>query len=428
MRVMDDWRTEGSIDDGMSGKVFVVGNTVYVIDDYTWDYVRYWTRTKSDKVYDGVLRVDGGKTWLYTNGLYYNVPNIDFDDDDESGNASPDNWYNAWGGVDASTIIVNVETGTDEWGDEYIIGVQVDMTRLEEGYNVAPNINGFEYRIPVEAVGNSVDEVTATSVKDYEAVDMEDVYNPDNLTGEYKYLVANYKRYKKGDKIQTETVKYAYNGDEMTGSYDGEDCFVVNVMNDQIRSVGVYSDTLEVAVEMEYNGDGTLNTLNVPMENLTGIADFTYDSDLNLTEVKVNASKLRGKGLADVLCALGLAYRYEDYNSEWGMVVEDVKYVDGTVLKLGYDKNVKNFMNHTLVGISPLLQFLVQGKHAVNELVWAGHASCFMTEYSGNQYGYPTRFDGLLRISPDDFEDEIDLPVNGSVATLYKLEYVEKSK
>ena len=416
-------------DDGMNGKMVICGSYVYVIQDYNWDYVRYWFRVKSDRAYTRALREADGRIWLYTNSLYYDVPNIDFDDDDDTPSASIDRWYNAEGGVDVSTIAVNVETETDDSGDEYIVNCDIAMTPMEEGYYVAPNLDGFQYRIPVVALGVQEDEVTADYVKDYETVDMERTYNEAGVSGEYKYLIAEYDRYQKGEKIYTETIVYNYDGNNMTGNYDEEDVFIAEVVNNQILSVRaeVSDTTMEKAVEITYNADGTIQTFDVPAENVTGVANFIYDDDKNLTEVIVNASKLEGKGYADVMCALGLAYRYEDYNTEWGTVVEDVKYVDGTVLKLGYNKNVKNFMNHTMVGISPLLQFLVKGKHAVNELIWAGHASCFISTYSSfNGWGYPEQFEGLLRVSPDDIEGEIDLPVNGSVSTLYKLEYAKK--
>lgn len=430
MRVLDEWGSDGYINDGMSGKIFVVGNAVYVVENYDWNTVRYWVRTKTERAYLGALKVENGTTWYYTNSLYYDVPNVDFDDDDDSGSVSIDMMYNVSGGVDASTIDVNLQTETDDGGFVNIVNLEVNVTPIQEGYNVAPNMDGFRYRIPVVALGAKEDEVTADYVKDYETVDMDRTYCLDGVTGEYKYLVAEYDRYKKGDKIYTETIVYNYDGNNMTGNYDEEDVFIAEVVNDQILSVRaeVSDTTMEKAVEITYNADGTIQTFDVPAENLTGVVEFDYDGDLNLTEVVVNASKLEGKGMSDVLCALGLAYRYEDYNEKWGMVVEDVKYVDGTVLKLGYNKNVKNFMNHTMVGISPLLQFLVKGKHAVNELIWAGHASCFISTYSSfNGWGYPEQFEGLLRVSPDDIEGEIDLPVNGSVSTLYKLEYVEKN-
>lgn len=430
MRVLDEWGSDGYINDGMSGKIFVVGNAVYVVENYDWNTVRYWVRTKTERAYLGALKVENGTTWYYTNSLYYDVPNVDFDDDDDSGSVSIDMMYNVSGGVDASTIDVNLQTETDDGGFVNIVNLEVNVTPIQEGYNVAPNMDGFRYRIPVVALGAKEDEVTADYVKDYETVDMDRTYCLDGVTGEYKYLVAEYDRYKKGDKIYTETIVYNYDGNNMTGNYDEEDVFIAEVVNNQILSVRaeVSDTTMEKAVEITYNADGTIQTFDVPAENVTGVANFIYDDDKNLTEVVVNASKLEGKGMSDVLCALGLACRYEDYNEEWGMVVEDVKYVDGTVLKLGYNKNVKNFMNHTMVGISPLLQFLVKGKHAVNELIWAGHASCFISTYSSfNGWGYPEQFEGLLRVSPDDIEGEIDLPVNGSVSTLYKLEYVEKN-
>lgn len=427
--VFNRGEVEGNIDNNYY-PVFVVGNTVYAVEMYNYETIQYWKRSKSDKSYSQMLKEEDGQVWLYSNGFYYDVPNIDYDDDEMGSGASPDRWYNAWGGVDASMIIVNVTTQEDWDGELALAGVEVSMNRIENEYYVAPAVNSFEYRVPVVALGSKEDEVTADYVKDYEAVDMNRVYNPDGLSGSYKYLVAEYDRYQKGDKIYTETIVYNYDGNNMTGNYDEEDVFIAEVVNNQILSVRaeVSDTTMEKAVEITYNADGTIQTFDVPAENLTGVVEFDYDEDLNLTEVVVNASKLEGKGMSDVLCALGLAYRYEDYNEEWGMVVEDVKYVDGTVLKLGYNKNVKNFMNHTMVGISPLLQFLVKGKHAVNELIWAGHASCFISTYSSfNGWGYPEQFEGLLRVSPDDIEGEIDLPVNGSVSTLYKLEYVEKN-
>ena len=201
-RVCNDYTADGSVDiEGIGGRIFVVEDKVYIIMDANWNYVRYWERTKTDKPYRELISEDLGKIWLYTNGLYYDVPNVDFDDDDDSPSASMDNWGNTWGGVDASKIAVNVVTDTDDWGDEYVVDIQVAMTPIEERYNVSPSFHGFEYRIPLVALGTKEDEVTADYVKDYETVDMDRVYNPDGVTGEYKYLVAEYDRYQKGDKI-----------------------------------------------------------------------------------------------------------------------------------------------------------------------------------------------------------------------------------
>lgn len=423
-RLCSDGRAYGEAD-GMSGNVFLSPwNTIYVIESVNPDMVYFRERAIADKAYSMMMKEEDGQIWLYAQDFYYEVPSVDGDESSPSWNRP----YNSYGGVDLTKAVVNLITYEDEWMGEQVQDVEMDMEPMQE-YNVAPDPNGFYCRVPVVALGAKEDEVTADYVKDYKTVDMDRVYNPDGLSGSYKYLVAEYDRYKKGDKIYTETIVYNYDGNNMTGNYDEEDVFIAEVVNDQIRSVQVKeTDSSYVeAVKITYKADGTIQTFDVPEENLTGVVEFDYDEDLNLTEVVVNASKLEGKGMSDVLCALGLAYRYEDYNEKWGTVVEDVKYVDGTVLKLGYNKNVKNFMNHTMVGISPLLQFLVKGKHAVNELIWAGHASCFISTYSSfNGWGYPEQFEGLLRVSPDDIEGEIDLPVNGSVSTLYKLEYVKK--
>ena len=85
-------------------------------------------------------------------------------------------------------------------------------------------------------------------------------------------------------------------------------------------------------------------------------------------------------------------------------------------------------MNHTLTAMNPLLEGFSMN-NAISEMGWAGHGSCFMLEYSDyNEGGYPTRLKGLLQISDQILTDEVDLslPINTSIATMYKFEYQKK--
>jgi len=79
-------------------------------------------------------------------------------------------------------------------------------------------------------------------------------------------------------------------------------------------------------------------------------------------------------------------------------------------------------MNHSVTAVNPLFTVFNQ-QNAFQELIWAGHGSCFIAEYLDfNEGGYPTKFKGYLHMSP--FEDELgELPVNGAIATTYKLSY-----
>ena len=409
----------GHVDNEMNENegILVQGDSVFLIYSFDEYKVEYRATVKTDKYYPNVLKVENGKKFMYTsNELYYDINEVDDEDGDVVYPGQSDGYKNADGGwcIDGMLLQVN------EYGEITWMGGQ----RMER-YCVLPS---FRYKLPVVAKGEKEDEVTASYIKDYRT--LTNYYNPNKLTGDYKYLAAKFNRYGVGEVMNKEVITYRYEGNNMTAVYEGEDYLIFDVTGDQIKKVwSVDADsTKKEVLALYYNADGTLKTIDVPCENIKGIAEGVYDEDGNLTELIVDATQLKGKGYADEMCALGLAYRYQDYDEEWGTVVEKVKYVKGTLLKLGYNKKLKNFMNHTVVAVNPLLAMLVKGKHAVNEIIWKGHGSCFMSEYTGyNAGGYPTGFKGLLQISLSDFEDEdFAYPVNGSVATLYRLEYVNK--
>ena len=142
--------------------------------------------------------------------------------------------------------------------------------------------------------------------------------------------------------------------------------------------------------------------------------------------------------MGELLTNLGLAYRTNVYDEELGMVVEKYVYPEDytPLLKLKYDYTMKNFMNHTVTAANPLLTAF-NSENAIQELIWVGHGSCFFAEYMDfNDGGYPQKVKGYLQLSPfyeygddtdswDDYDqnDCFEYPVNGSVATSYKLHY-----
>lgn len=276
------------------------------------------------------------------------------------------------------------------------------------------------------------DEKNGNILKDYYTPDADLVYNVTGETGKFKILKRTYRTYQPGEQMRSTTLNYAYNGNDFDIQEGSRNNCFVKMSGDKIDEVMSYQDgTKKQFLKFNYNADGKLLTVDAPGENLTGVAKFIYDERKNPIEFQVNVDKLQGKGYDDILCDLGLAYRYLDYDATLGLLVEKVKYASGNqaVLKVNYNYGLKNFMNHTFTALNPILNTF-NLNNAISELVWAGHGSCLMTEYSDyNDGGYPTRLKGILQLSDQIFEEGFDInaPINGSVATLYKLEYQKKN-
>lgn len=380
---------------------------------YTLQYYPYMLKKESDKVYYY------SHTWQRYRA---------YDDDD----------YSTGGGIyvekKRGNLLSSVTVNVDVWDESY--NIDVYPGEIQEFYSELD----YSYRIPAVPIGNKVDIVDGNKIYDYDVHKASDVYNPDNITGDYKFLMAVHRKYKKGDEFSVMDVNYVYDGENFTVNDGEQDHCFIEVSGNKITGVttidSVWTENYTKKVlkkrkilTLNYNSDGTLSSIDSPEENLTNIATCTYDNKGNMTQLQVNASKLKGKGYDDELCVLGLAYRYHDYDEALGGVVQKVKYTDGALLRVNYNYGLKNFMNHSWVALNPLFSNLLNNNNAFSELIWVGHGSCFVAEYlSFNEGGYPTKFKGLLQIGGDLSGDvELDYPINGSVATMYNLEYKKKN-
>lgn len=403
---------------------FVNNSTVYYISRINGTEVRY---AKENVVPEGmrfVIKKIGGKT-VYCAKRWQSYDAYDTDGDRWE---YPDNERKSAFNLNNVDINVHGEAGNEIV--EFYPGSNDNFFTPESDYHNT---------LPAVEKGSSIDVVTSTEIKDYEVPSADEVYNPYQITGAYKYLMAVHKKYRKGDKVRSYEMNYVYDGENFTVKSDGEDQCFIEVSGNKITGVtvidSVWNDKTgkdevqkKKVVAMNYNSDGTLASIDCPFENITNVAQCEYDEKKNMTEFRVNASRLKGKGIDDVLCVLGLAYRHTSYDETAGCVIEKVKYTDGPLLKVNYNYGLKNFMNHTWVSINPLFQNVLMNNNAFSELIWAGHGSCYIAEYTNyNNGGYPTEFKGILQIGAD-MEEWFDasLPVNGSVATLYRLEYKQK--
>lgn len=276
----------------------------------------------------------------------------------------------------------------------------------------------------IENSSSSVDEKDGNRLKDYITVNNGEVENPEGITGNYKFLFREYDVYKPGDEIQRATFAYSYDGANQTGRFDGQDVYTIKVADDKIDQVICYNneETIEL-LKLNYT-NSKLTSISSPYYNVDDVVKVIYDAEGNPSEYQVNSKDLAGKGMDEALARLGLAYMSEVYNEDLGRVVERYTFpAEYTpLLKVKYDYTMKNFMNHSVTAVNPLFTVFNQ-QNAFQELIWAGHGSCFIAEYLDfNEGGYPTKFKGYLQMSP--FEDELsEMPVNGAIATTYKLSY-----
>ena len=276
-----------------------------------------------------------------------------------------------------------------------------------------------------------VDEVSGSLLKDYIAISPDEIYNPDNIAGTYKILYKEYNIYEPGDEIQRATLAYEYEGANYTVSHELENLYKIVVLDDKIDGVVYYNEGVEEQIlKMNYT-NGKLTTVSSPVNEVTDVIKVLYDSEGNATELQVNSKQLADKGYDELFAALGLAYRTDVYDADLGMVVEKYTYPEDymALLKVKYDYTMKNFMNHTITAANPLFS-VFNSSNAIQELIWAGHGSCFFAEYGDyNEGGYPQEIKGLLQLAP--FENGIEsdeLPINMSVATKYKLGYKKISE
>lgn len=331
-----------------------------------------------------------------------------------------------WGNVSSTGLnaksagSVSFNTYSDE-NDEYW-----DLSNASDQYCYYINYS-YKY-LAVKYSGNE-DEKAGNVIKDYYTPESNLIHNMTGESGKFKMLKQTYRSYQAGEALNSMTFSYAYNGNNFdVDNSDGNICYI-EMSGDKISKVMSYQDGAKKEfLKFNYNTDGKLATIDAPGENLTGIARFLYDAKNNPVEIQVNVDQLKGKGYDNELCYLGLAYRYTEHDAQLGQIVEKIKYASGNqpLLKINYNYGLKNFMNHTFTALNPILNTF-NTNNAISELIWAGHGSCFMTEFSNyNEGGYPTRFKGVLQLSDQDVDEIADYPINGSVATLYKLEYQKK--
>lgn len=294
----------------------------------------------------------------------------------------------------------------------------------EEQFYIRDNSSSKYLAVPY---GDKEDVQNGHEILNYYTPDVADVYNKDGIYGKYKILQGRYQYYNQGDVIYTTTINYSYDGEDFTiGTNDKNVCQVVVKGNKIEKIVILENGQKKDFLKFEYKGS-LLDVVHAPCIQQQNIGKVVYDGQNNPVELQADVSKLIGHGYEEVLCGLGLAYRYEYFNKELGCYVTGYKYAEGmaSVLKVNYNYGLKNFMNHTFTALSPLLQTF-NSQNAISELVWPGHGSCFMAEYMNyNEGGYPTKVKGFLQISPLD-EGMEDYPINGTIATTYKFDYIKK--
>jgi len=322
--------------------------------------------------------------------------------------------------------------GVIAWGDYYPSTSCFNSEDIEIDSNGNFNLSGSEVEydfynychLLVKDNSSSVDEKDGNRLKDYITVNNSEVEYFEEVTDSYKFLLREYDVYKPGDEIQRATFAYSYDGEDQTGRYDGQDVYTIKVVDDKIDQVVYYNneETIEL-LKLNYT-NSQLTSISSPYYEADDVVKMIYDAEGNPTEYQVNSKDLAGKGMDEALARLGLAYMSEVYDEDLGRVVERYTFPDKytPLLKVKYDYTMKNFMNHSVTAVNPLFAVFNQ-QNAFRELIWAGHGSCFIADYLDfNEGGYPTKFKGYLQMSP--FEDELgELPVNGAIATTYKLSY-----
>jgi hypothetical protein len=387
-------------------EVGIIQKGGYIYQDY------YWSGEDNNTVLKSLVQNDESKLFgiselnnqIYIWGIsYYNTWNNQLYGNNRGGNSA----------LSASSIV---------------IGTNNSITGTYNGYNY------FSSCCPaIEVNSNDIDDISGNKIYDYIAIENDNIENPESISGDYKVLLREYDIYQAGDEIQSAIFNYSYNGDDITASYDGDNIYTIEVVNDRIDKITLYDgeDVIDL-LKLNYT-DTLLTSISSPYHEVVDVVKISHDERGNPIEYTVNSKELSGKNMDDALAMLGLAVKTKAYDSELGMVIEKYLYPEDytPLIKVKYDYTMKNFMNHTLSAVNPLLSVFNQ-ENSIQELNWAGHGSCFVAEYlSFNDGGYPTEFKGYLQVSFQDFDEDFDtqsgtnLPVNISVATRYKLSYIK---
>ncbi len=434
---------------------FVRGNTLYKVFDngsapYYYQFVSL-ARAEQTARYRVVKSGSDYKVHTSVAPDSFDKDDTDYGDDGDA--VSPDT--RGMSAYDLAQMTVRSDAYQDEAGETHYVDFTIDMY---EEWIEGIEVPGYSYSYPAKpyTAGAAVDEISGNRVNDYALTEASETYDATGGNGSYKFLIRRMTTYAQGDAMGSVSVKYVYSGDDyqMNGTDgDGENydlCFIT-MKNGRMDKLQVFEDGEKTdLLQFNYNADGKIETIDVPYEQAQGVARFVYDSKKNPTELQVSASKLGKKDeqYDDIFCELGLAYRYTEYDKTLGCLVSKIAYApDNTTLaKFGYDYALKNFMNHTFTAFSPLME-AANPTNALNEVAWAGHGSCLMTSFSDfNEGGYPTTMKGILSLgdfrtgeSEDGYYDQngywqetpgsdsgYTLPVNGSVATLYKFTYTKK--
>ncbi|MGL1889405.1 MAG: hypothetical protein OCD76_23015 [Reichenbachiella sp.] len=302
--------------------------------------------------------------------------------------------------------------------------------------------------LAIDLVGD-VNEVTATSVDNYIATTDEEFENPHGVNGDYKALFRSYSLYNSGDLIDSYSIDYSYDGSTFTINDNdlNEDVLRVTVVNDEITTVSVRDPDAEVPAFEDELGftytDGKLTGIAYLKDNASDLMTISYDNQGNPIDIAINTQLIKptAEDIAneegvdeEALEFLGLIYSYDEWDVDLGMMVEKYYYpaAASSVITMSYNYEMKNFMNHTFTAINPLMSFF-DASNAMSGIGWAGHGSALFTEYEAyNEGGYPTSIKTYIQVSASDVPldtgelEDFGIPINGSIAVSYRLEYVLK--
>ncbi|UXP33227.1 hypothetical protein N6H18_04580 [Reichenbachiella agarivorans] len=360
-----------------------------------------------------------------------------------------------FGAINSELWFNDYDENKEEWDQEYknINAVSASNVSYGSGFSTGPSAVKRYYKWFVPTYNfvldsDPIDIVTENMIEDYIYVYTPEVEVILGIVGDYKALFYTYDVYETGDVIDSRTIYYTYDGADFTirsEEEENEDKDVLNIKVEggKITKLVAYIDEeedphFEDMLGFNYT-DGKLSTIDFLQSDIKGLVGITYDSKGNPIEFGVKPSALEEtqdyEGAdPEILAALGLIYSYDEYDSELGMVVEKYFYPEGytSMISLSYDYGMKNFMNHTLTAVNPLMSFF-ESSHSINQIGWAGHGSAIFSEHlKYNEGGYPTEIKTYLQLSASDvpFEDseleDFGIPINGSVAISYKLEYIKK--
>lgn len=310
----------------------------------------------------------------------------------------------------------------------------IEIGRYDVRFSVRQQFRIIYYqKLPAVAYTDQIDEIKGKELLDYFVPAADKTMTGLGVTGKYKALFCKFNLYNKGDEMQQAAFNYVYDGESYEVSHEGVTIGNIVMKDGKMQKVVVVENGKQVDVlAFRYHGD-LLDVIDAPYVEATDVAKVLYDSKNNPVEFQVNSSKLKGKGYEDILCRLGLAYKHSYYDKDKGCVVEGYIYTEKytPLLKISYNYNLKNFMNHTLLAAHPIFSAM-KFNNAISEMGWAGHGSCFFSEYLDyNEGGYPQRVKGILQYgllpqADEDMNGQWEYPVNGSVAVMYKLEYEKK--